>query len=84
MVCTWSTQERNSLVMDVQVCAVRAHDMENEPMTVENEAPKNEETPKENEVKPNDTATQEHMTTSHRLGQWATEIVENTQKVIVV
>ena len=29
--------ERNSLVMDVQVCAVRADDIEGEPMTVENE-----------------------------------------------
>ena len=46
--------ERNSLVMDVRVCAVRADDMDDEPLTVENEAPKNDDVPKENAVASND------------------------------
>ena len=46
--------ERNSLVMDVQVCAVRADEMEDEPLTVENDVPKNDEAPKENAAVPND------------------------------
>ena len=48
--------ERNSLVMDVQVCAVRADDMDDEPLTVENEASKNDDVPKENAVTANDMA----------------------------
>ena len=55
--------ERNSLVMDVQVCAVRADETEEEPLTVENEVPKNEAVSKSNEVVPNDMATSvEEMT----------------------
>ena len=49
--------ERNSLVMDVQVCAVRADETEDEPLTVENEVPKNEAALKENEAVSNDRAT---------------------------
>ena len=66
--------ERNSLVMDVQVCAVRADKTEDEPLTVENEVPKNEAALKENEAAPNDMATPNDMVTP------AEEVPENEEK----
>ena len=52
--------ECNSLVMDVQVCAVRADEVEDDLVMVVHGAPQNDEMPKENEVAANDIATREN------------------------